>query len=151
MLYFTVHSLPAFLFVHWCPACVSLPLTDISWSLLCGLFILFHISFCQISFPLYPHEVSHFPLCFPQPFINIPSSLPVNERTNQKEVERDVERGGGGQVASRTLVALFFGIRTAGWCRIFVPGNRSPASSKRAPVNLYSAACVQSTCSPVQL
>lgn len=50
-----------------------------------------------------------------------------------------MQRGGGGQVGSRTLVALFFGMKTPDDTELL------------APVNLYSAACVQSTCSPVQL
>lgn len=67
-----------------------------------------------------------------------------------KEVERDVERGRRTGWVSYTG-GIVFGMRTPWWYRAIGPGNRSPTSPKRAPANLYSAACVQSTCSPVQL
>lgn len=83
---FTFHSMPAFS----CSViyCLCFRPHNISRSLFCGLFIVVHIHFCQISFPLYLYEVSYFPLWFSQTFINIPSSLPVNERTNQRGGEK---------------------------------------------------------------
>lgn len=60
------------------------------------LFIVAHTILCQLSFPLCPHDPSLFS-CFSQPLINIPCSLPVSERMNEKEVgtEREMWSEGG--------------------------------------------------------
>lgn len=81
----------------------------IALSPLCYLFIVAHTILCQLSFPLCPYNPSLFSW-FSQPLINIPCSLPVSERMNEKEVgterEREMQSEGEGREEEQ-VVSMF--------------------------------------------